>query len=106
MPVGCDYSADLRQTREVLERAAESLNSSMVSGDGRGYQVVLGTLGDSCVNWTVRFWTQAGNYWPVTEALTEAVKNHLDEAGIGIPYPQMDIHVPEAAITMSQGKAA
>lgn len=106
VPVGCDYSADLRQTREVLERAAESLNSSMVSGDGRGYQVVLGTLGDSCVNWTVRFWTQAGNYWPVTEALTEAVKNHLDEAGIGIPYPQMDIHVPEAAITMSQGKAA
>lgn len=104
--VGCDYSADLRQTREVLQRAAESLQASMVVGDGRGYQVVLGTLGDSCVNWTVRFWTKADTYWPVTEALTEAVKNHLDEAGIGIPFPQMDIHVPEAAISMSQGRAA
>lgn len=102
--VGTDYSADLRQTREVLEQAATALQSQMVSGDGRGYQVVLGTLGDSCVNWTVRFWTKAENYWPVTEALTESVKNHLDDAGIGIPFPQLDIHVPDASVSMSPGQ--
>lgn len=104
--VGCDYSADLRQTREVLQAAAESLQSNMVIGEGRGCQVVLGTLGDSCVNWTVRFWTRAENYWPVKEALTEAVKNHLDAADIGIPFPQMDIHIPNATVTASQNKAA
>lgn len=102
--VGTDYSADLRQTRQVLERAAEALQSNMVAGEGRGYQVVLGTLGDSCVNWTVRFWTQAENYWPMTEALTESVKNHLDDAGIGIPFPQLDIHVPDASVSMSPGQ--
>lgn len=102
--VGTDYSADLRQTREVLEQAATALQSQMVAGDGRGYQVVLGTLGDSCVNWTVRFWTKAENYWPVTEALTESVKNHLDDAGIGIPFPQLDIHVPDASVSMSPGQ--
>lgn len=100
--VGCDYSADLRQTREVLQQAAESLQNSMVIGEGRGYQIVLGTLGDSCINWTVRFWTRAENYWPVTEALTEAVKNHLDDAGIGIPFPQMDIHLPANALSSTQ----
>ena len=47
----------------------------------------------SCVNWTVRFWAKSDDFWPIKEALTEAVKNKLDEAGIGIPYPQMDIHV-------------
>ncbi|MEZ6131661.1 MAG: mechanosensitive ion channel [Planctomycetaceae bacterium] len=104
--VGCEYSADLRETREVLANAAESLQNRMVVGEGRGYQVVLGTLGDSAVNWTVRFWTRAENYWPVTEALTEAVKNHLDEAGIGIPYPQMEIHVPFAQLEMKSAKAA
>jgi len=96
--VGCDYESDLRATRQALTQAAESLAEYMVSGDGRGYQVFLGTLGDSCVNWKVRFWTTAENYWPIHEALTEAVKNHLDAAGIGIPFPQMDIHIPAAAI--------
>lgn len=91
--VGCDYTADLKHTRQVLTEAAESLQSNMVIGDGRGFQIVLGDLGDSCVNWTVRFWAKSADFWPVKEALTEAVKNKLDEAGIGIPYPQMDVHV-------------
>jgi len=102
--VGTDYTADLRETRTVLERAAEALRADVVEGEGRGYQVVLGTLGDSCVNWTVRFWTKAENYWPMTEALTESVKNHLDDAGIGIPFPQLDIHMPDADVSMSPGQ--
>lgn len=54
---------------------------------------MLGDLGDSAVGWTVRFWTKTEDYWGVKEALTQAVKDHLDQAGIGIPYPQMDVHV-------------
>ena len=91
--VGCDYSASLDETRGVLEKAAESLNDMMLQGEGRGYQVALGDLGDSCVNWTVRFWCSAADYWGVKEALTRAVKQHLDKAGIGIPFPQMDVHL-------------
>lgn len=95
--VGCDYSADIQTTREVLSKAAESLSEYMVAGDGRGYQVFLNGLGDSAVNWTVRFWTTAENFWPIHEVLTESVKKHLDAAGIGIPFPQMELHLPEAA---------
>ncbi len=91
--VGCDYGADLDATRSVLEKAAESLSEKMVQGEGRGYAIVLGDLGDSAVGWTVRFWCKAADYWGVKEELTRAVKVHLDEAGIGIPFPQMDIHV-------------
>ena len=95
--VGCDYGADLKHTREVLNSAAEALGSKVIDGDGRGYQVVLGDLGDSAVNWTVRFWTTADLYWQVKEELTESVKNKLDEAGIGIPFPQMDVHLNNVA---------
>jgi small conductance mechanosensitive channel len=91
--VGVDYSADLDKTREILSSAAESLNEYSVEGEGRGYQIVLGDLGDSAVNWTVRFWAKAGDFWSVKEALTHAVKTHLDDAGIGIPFPQMDVHL-------------
>lgn len=91
--VGTDYTADLQKTREVLSAAAESLKENLIEGDGRGYQVVLGDLGDSAIGWTVRFWTTADDYWSVKESLTTAVKSHLDGAGIGIPFPQMDVHV-------------
>ncbi len=95
--VGCNYSADLRRTREVLACAAEALTEKMIPGDGRGYQIILGDLGDSAVSWKVRLWTTADQFWGVKEELTESIKNHLDEAGIGIPYPQIDVHVNNAA---------
>ena len=102
--VGCAYDADLQQTRSALEQAAESLKDLLLEGDGRGYQIVLGDLGDSAVGWTVRFWTHAENFWVVKEQLTTAVKNNLDQAGIGIPYPQMDIHLPGSQVTVAAAK--
>lgn len=91
--VGVEYSADLDKTREVLTKAAESLDALNVKGEGRGFQVFLIDLGDSSVNWVVRFWTTGADFWSAKEQLTRAVKQHLDEAGIGIPFPQMDIHL-------------
>lgn len=93
--VGCSYDADIRRTRDVLTSAAEALSNRMIVGDGRGFQIVLGDLGDSAVNWTVRFWTTAEDFWSVKEELTESVKSKLDDAGIGIPYPQVDVHVSQ-----------
>lgn len=94
--VGVDYAADIDRTRQVLSAAAESLSQYMITGEGRGYQIVLGDLGDSSVGWTVRLWTTADDFWTAKEALTAAVKNHLDGASIGIPYPTMDVNVQQA----------
>ncbi len=99
--VGAEYSADIKKTRSVLTRAAESLKEHLVEGEGRGFQVFLKELGDSSVNWAVRFWTKADDYWVVHEKLTEAVKNELDAAGIGIPFPQMDVHIDAPEGNMS-----
>ena len=91
--VGIDYGASLDRTREILTTAADSLRDKLIEGDGRGFQIVLSDLGDSAVNWTVRFWTSSADFWAVKEQLTYAVKTKLDEAGIGIPFPQMDVHL-------------
>lgn len=91
--VGIDYSADMDKTREVLTKAAEALDEYNVKGEGRGFQVFMIDLGDSSVNWVVRFWTTGADFWTAKEKLTHAVKQHLDEAGIGIPFPQMDVHM-------------
>jgi len=95
--VGVAYSADLNATREALTAAVGSLADKMIDGENRGCAVVLAGLGSSSVDWKVRLWVAAGDFWPMTEALIAAVKNHLDAAGIGIPFPQMDVHLIQAA---------
>lgn len=95
--IGVAYQADIDQTRDVLTAAAESLREFLIDGEGRGVQVALTDLGQSSVNWAVRFWTKADDYWGVKEQLTAAIKNQLDDAGIGIPYPTMDVNVQQSA---------
>ncbi len=54
--------------------------------------VALGELADSSVNFLVRPWVNAEDYWAVLWDTTEAVKLRFDAEGISIPYPQMDVH--------------
>lgn len=88
--VGADYNADVDRTREVLERAAASVEGSL---ETPAPQVFLKELGGSSVDWVIRIWCRSPEYWAVHEATVRAVKRHLDEAGIGIPFPQMDVHL-------------
>ncbi len=91
--VGVDYSADITDTRKVLETAAETFADQTIQGEGRGSAVVLSNLGDSAVEWKVRIWVDAADYWSMLENLTAEVKRQLDAAKIGIPFPQLDIHL-------------
>jgi small conductance mechanosensitive channel len=92
--VGADYSANLDRTREVLEAAARQVPGILSEP---APQVVLVELGASSVDWQVRVWVNSGDFFPIKEATTRAVKNALDEAGIGIPFPQMDVHLDKPA---------
>ncbi|MCG6899551.1 MAG: mechanosensitive ion channel [Gammaproteobacteria bacterium] len=90
MTVGVAYDADLSKVKEVL--------NDIISKDARILSdpeplVVVGELADSSVNFIVRVWTKGADYWGVKFDATEAIKNRFDEAGIGIPFPQRDIHI-------------
>jgi len=93
--VDVSYSASLDKTRETLTSAAESLRDKLIDGQGRGYQIVLTDLGESAVKWSIRFWASSDDFWGVRERLTAQVKNRLDSHGIGIPFPQLDVHVTQ-----------
>lgn len=90
--VGTDYPADIDETREVLLEAARSVEDRLQE---KGEQAALVGLGDSSINWQVRVWATPDNYFRLRQELTRQVKYHLDEAGIGIPYPQRDVHLDE-----------
>ncbi|MEM6330908.1 MAG: mechanosensitive ion channel domain-containing protein [Planctomycetota bacterium] len=92
--VGVGYAADVDRTRAVLEEVAAAVPGTV--GDKEPAVVLLG-LGGSSVDWSVRVWAPTGDYLAVKQALLREIKVRLDAAGIEIPFPQMDVHVRNAA---------
>lgn len=90
MVFGIGYDDDIRKAKEILE--------GLVAADDRILKdpapvVALSELADSSVNFIVRPWVNSGDYWAVMWDMNEKVKTSFDEAGISIPYPQMDVHL-------------
>lgn len=92
--VGVSYSADIDQTRAVLEEVARTVPGTVTDKDPA---VVLLELAGSSVNWSVRVWAPTKDFLAVKQALIREIKVQLDAAGLEIPFPQMDIHVKNAA---------
>ena len=90
MTVGVAYDADLSKVRDVLKDIISK--ESRVHADPEPL-IAVAELADNSVNFVVRVWTDTGDYWGVKFAMTETIKNRFDEAGIGIPFPQRDIHI-------------
>ncbi|MCK4536124.1 MAG: mechanosensitive ion channel [Desulfuromonadales bacterium] len=88
--IGVSYEADLSQTKQILEEILAA--DERVLPDPSPTIGVL-ELADNSVNFAVRPWVDNSNYWGLHFDLHETIKNRFDEAGIGIPYPQQDVHL-------------
>jgi small conductance mechanosensitive channel len=55
--------------------------------------ILMSELADSSVNFSVRLWVNASNYWPVNFDMNEKIFEIFNANGINIPYPQMDVHI-------------
>jgi len=93
--VGAEYSADVDATRAALEKATAKVEGMLADPPP---QVFLKGLGDSSIDWQVRVWCKTPDYWDVWQATVRATKLALDEAGIGIPFPQQDVHLDDAVV--------
>lgn len=103
--VGVSYSADLQKARSVFEKVIREQEAVLEDKD---ITVAVKALGASSVDFVLRAWVKSGDYWPTYFALTEKIKLALDEHGIGIPFPQMDVHLNpsvERALAQRQGAA-
>jgi small conductance mechanosensitive channel len=88
--IGVSYSADLKQTKQVIRDVLEKDTRILKDPD---IQIGVLALADSSVNFVVRPWCKTADYWDVYFDSTQAIKEALDEAGIEIPFPQMDVHL-------------
>ncbi len=90
VPVGTEYPADVDQTREILERVVKNVEGGASDPEP---QVFLADLGASSIDWKLRVWAHGDVFWDVRQRLVRDAKKALDEAGIGIPFPQRDVHL-------------
>lgn len=90
MVVGVAYDSNLEQVKTLLKEIADADDRVLKDKD-----VTIGVLelADSSVNLVFRPWVKSADYWGVHFDLHERIKNRFDEAGIGIPYPTMDVNV-------------
>ncbi len=89
IPVGISYGSDIGKAKEVL--------LALLHGEERILQkeevlVFVDNLSESSVDLIMRFWVKKVDYWEMKWKITENAKLKLDDAGIEIPFPQLDIH--------------
>lgn len=92
MVFGIGYDDDIKLAKQTLEE--------IVTSDERVLKdpaptIAVSELADSSVNFVCRPWVKTADYWGVLFDVHEKVKQVFDEKGIGIPFPQRDIHVYE-----------
>ena len=88
--VGISYSADLKKAKEVLLSLLEE-NEKVLKE--REVRVFVEELADSAVILNMRCYFAQEDFWEEKWRMTEEAKLALDEAGIEIAYPQLDVHV-------------
>ncbi len=87
---GISYDSDIRKAKEILMTV---LNAQPQTLQDPPPFVGVKELADSSVNLAVRAYTHPNDYWDVYFAVYEAGKIALDEGGITIPFPQVDVHM-------------
>lgn len=90
--VGISYNSDLKAAKAILLTLAAE-DADVLKEEGKMPMAAVEELGESSVNMLLRVWTPTDKYWDVKFRLNEAVKVSFDEAGIEIPYNQLDVHV-------------
>ncbi|MEM6052454.1 small-conductance mechanosensitive channel MscS [Erwinia sp. P7711] len=88
--IGVAYDADVDQVIQLLQEVVDA--EPRVLKD-MGVQIGLNELAASSLNFVVRCWSNAGDLQLVYWDLMKNFKRTLDAHNIGIPYPQMDVHL-------------
>ena len=96
LTVGISYQADLKKAKDIL---LDIYTSHPKVLKDHPIQVFVDQLADSAVIIGGRGWTATDDYWQTRWDITEEIKLRLDEAGIEIPFNQMDVHVSYGEMT-------
>ena len=86
------YGTKPEDVRAVLNKIIDEDERIMHIGEFEP-TIPMTAMSASSISFQMRIWTDSANYWPVRFDTTEKVYTRLTEAGIEIPFQQLDVHV-------------
>ena len=98
IPVGIAYKESAKRAREVMLPVVRA-NEMVMTRLGLGPTVLMSELGDSSVNLDIYYWIEPDHIdvQPrISAEILEACKEALDDAGIEIPFPHLQLFIDEA----------
>ena len=92
LKVGVDYSTDMRKALETLQKAP-SLCPTVLEDPAPA--VWFDGFDASSINLVVAVWFKPVDFLQTKNDLYIAIKQVLDEAGISIPFNQLDVKIKQ-----------
>jgi small conductance mechanosensitive channel len=96
--IGVSYGDDLSDAEAAIRRVIDA--DERVLADPEPV-VAVAELADSSVNFVVRPWCNASDYWALRFDLTRRIKEELEKSGCSIPFPQRDVHLIDGSAAAS-----
>lgn len=88
--VGIEYSEDIKKVKEILSEVIES-EPVLLKEDP--VKVYVSDFRESCIDIGIRYWVRTEDYWESRWRVLEKIKYAFDEAGVTIPFNQIDVNV-------------
>ena len=93
LTVDVEYGSSSDTVKEVL--------NSIIKDDARILKepaepfIALSALKDSSIQFTIRLWVSASDYWGVYFETIEKIYKELPKNGINLPFPQLEVHIKQ-----------
>ena len=89
--VDVEYGSSSEEVKRILHSLIK--DDSRILNEPAPPFIALSALKESGVQFTMRLWVNASDYWNVFFELTEEIYNELPKNGIKFPFPQLDINI-------------
>lgn len=84
------YGADLSLAMEIISRLIKENPLALADPEP---DIKIANYADSAVEIIARPWVASNDYWQLKFELLEAIGREFRQAGIEIPYNQLDVHI-------------
>jgi small conductance mechanosensitive channel len=88
--VSASYDAPIAAVKAALLQAAKL--DTVLMTPAEPFAAVV-SYGDSAINYTLRVWVPAAEYWNAFFTINENIKAEFDKAGVEMTYPHLNVHV-------------
>ena len=88
--VSASYDTPIETVKAALLEAAK--HEAVIDTPAAPFAAVSG-YGESAINYALRVWTTADEYWNVFFDINERIKAEFDKAGVQMTYPHVNVHI-------------